>query len=601
LSLNVSRNPRGKAINRLGLYSFDSNFQSVAEFLAAANSFTDAQVRGIPIEDENDLEIGRLVGLAIIHVEIKDLDRLRLPVDSLVYLNELLRKSQDREPFASQSETLEKRQITLLIQSKSGGYLGWVQLQLQSENTIRFLFRLSDDFELDAKLVSAAIHSLEEFLYQELGVESLDVLVDSEELDYIRIFSALGYRLVLGTESPTPPPNVAIVDGGGKRGLSLDSQALLSKDLTNSRLAIPKILTAGPSISSREVTYVSEAARKGWNARHSDYLAKFQAEFAAYVGSGFAIPTSSCTGALHLSLLALGIGPGDEVLVPEITWVATASAVRYVGATPVFVDVDPLTWCLDVNSAADLVSHRTKAIMPVHLYGFAANMSAIMTFANQHGLLVVEDAAPAIGTLVGNQAAGTFGHFGAYSFQGAKMLVTGEGGMLVTSSEELYLRALKIQDHGRQPGTFWIDELGHKYKMNNITAALGLAQLERSERQIEQKQRISSWYHEGFDSSPSIRMQSESLGTRSIHWMNSIVLQEGARTSTKELMDSLRNQGIDSRPLFPAISQYPIWGKSTAPGPIAKNLGERAINLPSGVGLSRRSVERVISAVLEAI
>ena len=176
---------------------------------------------------------------------------------------------------------------------------------------------------------------------------------------------------------------------------------------------------------------------------------------------------------------------------------------------------------------------------------------------------------------------GSFGDFGAYSFQGAKMLVTGEGGMLVTSDPDLYERARKIQDHGRKPGTFWIEELGYKYKMNNITAALGLAQVERSENQINQKRRIAGWYKDLLGDHNSLKMQFESPGTRSIHWMNSVTLSDDSKISRDEVMEKLKADGIDTRPVFPAISQYPIWDREHQPGPVATRIGANSINLPS--------------------
>ena len=354
------------------------------------------------------------------------------------------------------------------------------------------------------------------------------------------------------------------------------------------------ILTAGPSISILEQAYVSDATKNGWNANHSDYLFKFESEFAEYVGVKHAMATSSCTGALHLSLLALGVGPGDEVLVPDITWVATASAIRYVGAKPIFVDIDKSTWTIDVDEARKLISPATKAIMPVHLYGYGAPMPEIMELATKHNLFVIEDAAPAIGTLIGSKFAGTYGDFGCYSFQGAKLLVTGEGGMLVTNDSDLFAKAKKIQDHGRKPGTFWIEELGHKYKMNNITAALGLGQIQRSENQILRKQRINNWYVEGLSGVPGISFQTEASDTRSICWMTSFTLDPKRGVTRDELILELKKRGVDSRPVFPSISQYEIWGYQASIPSNSKFIGDNGINLPSGVLLNRNSVEKVI-------
>jgi dTDP-4-amino-4,6-dideoxygalactose transaminase len=381
----------------------------------------------------------------------------------------------------------------------------------------------------------------------------------------------------------------------------IDKSNILSKNLVLTRKKADKILTAGPSISQVETILVNEAVRNGWNNSHSDYINKFEGEFANFVGSKFAMATSSCTGALHLSLLALGIKEGDEVIVPEVTWVATASAVRYVGATPVFADIDPLTWTISLQSIKNLVTEKTKAIIPVHLYGYAANLIEISDFAKSRGIFVVEDAAPAIGTKIGNNFAGAIGDIGCYSFQGAKMLVTGEGGMLVTNNEELYRKVKKIQDHGRKSGTFWIEELGYKYKMSNIQAALGLAQLYRVDNLIYRKRRINSWYRDGLKNITGITFQENLVGTESICWMTSIKIGNSISISRDKVMNQLLEKGIDSRPVFPAISQYPFWNEKNSPKPIAKEIGDRAINLPSGVNLSKNSIDFVISSLYEIL
>jgi perosamine synthetase len=381
-----------------------------------------------------------------------------------------------------------------------------------------------------------------------------------------------------------------------------DSFLSMAKTLQPSKTEVPNpILTAGPSITPREITYVTDAVSRGWNLNHSDYLNRFEKEFAEYVGVKHAMATSSCTGALHLALLSLGIGPGDEVLVPEITWVASASAIHYVGATPIFVDIDPITWTIDPIEIKKKITSRTKAIIPVHLYGFAAAMNQIIEIAHNHNIFVVEDAAPAIGTLFGDQPVGTFGDFGCYSFQGAKLLVTGEGGMLVTDNDKLFAKARKIQDHGRKPGTFWIEEIGYKYKMNNITAALGLAQLERANNQIGRKRRINAWYREGLKDLNCIDFQEEALDTKSICWMTSISLNSESRISRDDLMNLLKQKGIDTRPVFPAISQYPIWAYAPETQPIAKRIGETSINLPSGVALNQNTVHYVIDSIRELL
>ncbi|MGV3618483.1 MAG: bifunctional GNAT family N-acetyltransferase/PLP-dependent aspartate aminotransferase family protein [Fimbriimonas sp.] len=358
------------------------------------------------------------------------------------------------------------------------------------------------------------------------------------------------------------------------------------------------ILTAGPSIAAQESTYAFDATQNGWNGEWNKYLRKFERSFAEYVGRKHAIATSSCTGALHLSLLALGIGPGDEVVVPDITWVATANAVLYVGATPVFADVQPDSWCLDPESFRRAITPRTKAVMPVHLYGHPADMDRITEIARHFGIAVVEDAAPAIGAECRGRKAGTFGEFACFSFQGAKLLVTGEGGMLVTDDDALFERVQSLWDQGRDPHrTFWISDQGWKYKMSNVQAAIGLGQLERVDELIEMKRRVFRWYEEGLQDVPGIVLARESDFARSIYWMSSVLVTEEAGIEREALRAELKRRNVDTRPVFPAISQYPIWPRHQDPQPVAKRIGEGGINLPSGVRLRREQVTYVCDQI----
>jgi perosamine synthetase len=448
-------------------------------------------------------------------------------------------------------------------------------------------------------LMSEAMKCLENLVETELSLEEVSLRVLESNTHAVAFYENLNYKVIIKT------PLMEVCEGDTlslKPGSpAVDTFLTMSKSLLESRSVANEILTAGPSISTREISYVTDAVTLGWNSRHSDYITRFEKSFAEYVGAKYAMATSSCTGALHLSLMAIGIGPGDEVIVPDVTWVATASAVMYTGAKPVFADINENDWTINLDSIRSLINNKTKAIMPVHLYGYGAAMNQIMQIAHEHNLYVIEDAAPAIGTEVNGKRAGTFGDFGCFSFQGAKLLVTGEGGMLVTDNEELFKRAKKDQDHGRKPGTFWIDELGHKYKMNNITAALGLAQIERAENQIFRKRRINSWYMENLSDIGSIAFQGETSGTSSICWMTSFTLNEGSPISRDELIHSLKQDGIDSRPVFPAISQYPIWQYEPEIQPNAMKIGSTGINLPSGVMLGKSAIERVCVSIRKAL
>jgi perosamine synthetase len=361
------------------------------------------------------------------------------------------------------------------------------------------------------------------------------------------------------------------------------------------------ILTAGPSISAAESWYALDATQTGWNSKWSGYLNKFESAFKEYVGVEHGMLTSSCTGALHIALLALGIGPGDEVIVPDITWVATANAVRYVGATPVFADVQEGSWCLDPVSFESLITEKTKCVMPVHLYGHPAEMDTIVAIARKHNLYIVEDAAPAIGAECNGRKTGTYGDFAAFSFQGAKLLVTGEGGILLTSNKDLYNKAYSIWDQGRRPGTFWIQDQGYKYKLANPLAAIGLGQLERVDELIEAKRKIFEWYDEGLAGFAPVQLNYEASWARSIYWMSSIVVSETASVSRDELIKQLKSRNVDTRPVFPAISQYPIWERRQEAQPTAARIGRQGINLPSGVCLKRDHIAYVCAQIREIL
>ncbi|MGB6007074.1 DegT/DnrJ/EryC1/StrS family aminotransferase, partial [Castellaniella sp.] len=248
-----------------------------------------------------------------------------------------------------------------------------------------------------------------------------------------------------------------------------------------------------PSITELEVRYATDAAANGWGDRCYEYIGRFEQSFKTHLGAEFALATSSCTGALHLGMAALGIGPGDEVIMADTNWIATASPIVHLGATPVFVDILPDTWCLDPARVEAAISARTKAIVAVHLYGNLCDMDALLAIGARHGIPVIEDAAEAIGSVYHGKGAGTMGAFASFSFHGSKTMTTGEGGMFITRDADLYERVLTLSNHGRARGQtkqFWPDAVGYKYKLSNIQAAIGCAQMERIDVLIERKREI---------------------------------------------------------------------------------------------------------------
>ena len=376
------------------------------------------------------------------------------------------------------------------------------------------------------------------------------------------------------------------------------------------RLNMERLLVSGPSITQKEIDYVTDAVTNAWYGNANIYHERFERAFAEYVGRRYAIALPSCTSAIHLALAALGIGSGDEVVVPEATWIASSAPISYVGATPVFADIDERTWCLSPQSFEDCITPRTRAVIPVDLYGNMPDMDAILELAQRRQIAVVEDSAEAVGSEYKGRRAGSFGDASVFSFHGSKTLTTGEGGMLVTDDENLRARALFLRDHGRLPGDkmFFNHEVAYKYKMSSMQAALGLAQLERIDELLEQKRRIFSWYEENLRDVKGIALNYGAPETRNVYWMVTAVLDQTVGLKKEELMRLMDEQNIDCRPFFFPLSSIPAYHdmeqarRARARNLIAYRVTPYGINLPSGLNLTEEKVAfvcEVLKAALE--
>lgn len=362
-----------------------------------------------------------------------------------------------------------------------------------------------------------------------------------------------------------------------------------------------RIPVAGPWITDKEVQYVADAAANGWYERANEYQTRFEKAFAERAGTAHAVALPHCTAAIHLSLVALGIGPGDEVIIPEITWIATAAPVSYVGATPVFVDVDPKTWCITATAIEKAITPRTKAVITVDLYGGMPDYQAILAITEKHGIALIEDAAQSIGALYHGRKIGSFGRVSVFSFHGSKTLTTGEGGMLATNDSALHQRVLFLRDHGRPPGDklFLNSEVAFKYRMSAVQAAMGLAQTERLDDLIERKRAIFAWYRDGLGEIPGVTINVELPDTRNVYWMVTVVLDPKYGLDKNALMKGLSDRGIDTRPFFaPLTSQGAYQSHSGSAGararnPVAYAVSSHAINLPSALCLTKDQVDYV--------
>jgi perosamine synthetase len=303
-----------------------------------------------------------------------------------------------------------------------------------------------------------------------------------------------------------------------------------------------RIPIAGPWITEKEIQYVSEAVRNGWYENSSKYQCEFEEAFAAVSGRRYGLALPSCTAGLHLALMALGIGPDDEVIVPDVTWIATCAPISYVGATPVFADFDPASWCITADGIATVLTARTKAVIVVDLYGNMPNFDPILELCRKHNVAVIEDAAEAAGATYKNRPAGSFGTFSAFSFHGSKTLTTGEGGLVLLDDEGVYRRCLTLRDHGRAPGDvmFWNETIGQKYRMSSMQAALGMVQLQRLPELIDRKRAIFNWYRAALADVQGITLNSETPDVFNAYWMVTVVLDPKLGWMKEKLVIALR-------------------------------------------------------------
>jgi perosamine synthetase len=368
------------------------------------------------------------------------------------------------------------------------------------------------------------------------------------------------------------------------------------KDFDMNPITIP---VYRPDLTGNEKQYVLDCLESGWISSKGEYVARFEAELAAYLGIAHCALVSNGTTAIQTALGALGIGPGDEVIVPTLTYIASVNPIVAAGATPVFVDSCADTWQMDVSAVARKVTPRTRAILAVHLYGGMCDMSAITALARERELLVIEDCAEAFGSRLHGKTAGTLGDVACFSFYGNKTITTGEGGLVATSSAAIHKRVLSYKGQGLADyREYWHDKIGFNYRMTNLCAAIGLAQLERIDDTLSKKRGLAEWYQEDLRGQP-VCFQTCPEGMFHTYWMVSVVFDD---ERTKNLVrQQLDQQGIETRPFFNPVHTMPMYAGRYQDLPHAQDLASRGINLPSWPALSRSEVSTITLAVKKAI
>ena len=420
------------------------------------------------------------------------------------------------------------------------------------------------------------------------------------------LLAGLGLEAPLGSvERPpsralplsTPPEEIADLATEAIRCIPLldDDARVVDLAVFDRRAHLP---VAEPQLGDRELEYVTECLVTGWISSGGKFVRRFEEIFATYCGTRYAVATMNGTAALHLALVALEVGAGDEVIVPSFTFIASANVCRYVGATPVFVDSEDRSWNIDPDRIEAAITPRTRAIMPVHIYGHPADMDPILDIARRHDLAVIEDAAEAHGATYRGRRVGGIGKVGCFSFFGNKIVTTGEGGMLVTHDLAIADRVRQLRDHGMSPTRrYWHTMLGFNYRMTNVQAAIGVAQMERIDEIQARRRELARAYEQRLSGIRGVHLQPHASWAESVCWLFSITIDPGVfGMGRDDLLASLQARGIDTRPLFPPAHLQPIYdtGQSL---PVSERLGATGLSLPTAAGMRMAEIDRVASAI----
>lgn len=364
-----------------------------------------------------------------------------------------------------------------------------------------------------------------------------------------------------------------------------------------------RIPIAKPVFNGNEKKYLTECIDTGWVSANGRFVEEFEKEFAEFCGCKYAISCSNGTVSLHLILKSMGIEEGDEVIVPSLTYIATANAVTYCGAKVVFVDSDNETFNIDPSEVEKKITDKTKAIMPVHLYGLPSDMGALMKISEKYNIPIIEDAAEAHGAEYLGKKVGSFGLASSFSFFGNKLITSGEGGMIVTNDEELYKRMKLLKGQAVSPEKkYWHIDVGYNYRMTNMQAAVGLGQLEKIDWHIEQRNRVAKLYEDNLNEVRDyIRFQKVPERCKSVYWMNTIVLEDCVESDREDIMKKMEEHGIEMRPMFYPAHIMPPYYDEREHYSVAEKLGQRGISLPSHATLRDDDVKYICDCLKEVL
>jgi perosamine synthetase len=361
-----------------------------------------------------------------------------------------------------------------------------------------------------------------------------------------------------------------------------------------------------PLLGKRELEYVTECVRTGWVSSAGRFIEEFEKKWADYCSMKYGVAVSNGTTALQVAVACLGLKPGDEVIMPTFTIISCALAVIYSGGVPVLVDSEPRTWCMDISQVEAKITPRTRAIMPVHIYGHPVDMDPVLEIARRHELAVIEDAAEAHGAEYKGRRCGSFGDLSCFSFYANKLVTTGEGGMVLSNDARHAERARSLRNLCFQPGRrFCHEELGFNFRLTNLQAALGVAQIERMDEIVARKRKIGQTYNEKLGDTPQLQLPAEEPWARNVYWMYGVVLSDKAGVNADDLARKLTTQGIETRPFFMGMHEQPVFRNrgffADEHYPIAESIARQGLYLPSGTALTDVQIDHVCEAVIKVL
>jgi perosamine synthetase len=453
-------------------------------------------------------------------------------------------------------------------------------------------------------LMEAAIKKMMEWGKKTLGIRGYYLTTFSDNEKALNLYHRLGFvqirsKPLIFKKSTTGGEWVeAIKDSTAEIRRAEIRMKYLPGDIKPS---LKKISFAGPSITAKEVNFVIEGVKKGFYETFDRDIRALEETTAKYVGVKYALAGFCATHSLHLACLTCGFSKGDEVIVTDFSWAATAHVIAYTQATPVFVDISPDTWCIDPKAVEKAITKKTKGIMLVHSFGMATEMDEIQKIAHKYNLKIIEDAAPALGTLYHDRKVGGIGDVGCISFHGAKIAASGEGGMFLTNNQKMYEHAVLLSNMGRtnRMANFWCDSLGFEYQMANVTAALARAQVERIEELVAMKRQIFDWYWERLHDVKELKLLKEKSQTRSNYAYPAVLLKTDA-ISRDVLIARLKDLNIHGRAAFPRMSRFPMY-RARFPNPVAALVEKNGFNLPSALNLTERDIDFVCRTILTLV